>query len=40
VQCAMHAEMEERHTVRTKYLTDRGADGPMQFYIITESCVA
>jgi hypothetical protein len=27
--CARHAEMEERHTVRTQYLTDRGADGPM-----------
>jgi hypothetical protein len=27
--CARHAEMEERHIVRSEYLTDRGANGPM-----------
>jgi hypothetical protein len=27
--CARHAEMEERHRVRSQYLSARGANGPM-----------
>ena len=27
--CAKHADLEERHEIRSEYLTDRGADGPM-----------
>jgi hypothetical protein len=29
--CAFHAELEERHSIRTEYLTAKGANGPMQF---------
>lgn len=27
--CAAHAELEERHQIRSEYLSARGADGPM-----------
>lgn len=29
--CGRHAEMEERHQIRSEYLTDKGADGLMRF---------
>ena len=29
--CAFHAAMEEQHQIRTAYLTERMADGPMSF---------
>lgn len=28
--CTRHHQMEERHTLRFRYLTPRGADGPLQ----------